>query len=86
MPSEDPSAKASSRRPVVRFASASPARDVGATRRLSGASVDPPSASAATTTSVTFGDPMGSTTPPSLASSVGPRSVDSKPFVRLLNA
>mmetsp|Transcript_119 Transcript_119/g.391 ORF Transcript_119/g.391 Transcript_119/m.391 type:complete len:227 (-) Transcript_119:1358-2038(-) len=74
-PSPLPSENASSKRPVVRFASAAPASPVGATAADVVASADPPSASDATTTRVTFGEPSGRTTSASDPSRVGALNV-----------
>ena len=54
--SDVPRAKASSRRPVVRFASAAPDARVGPTRTEKNTEASPPRTSMATATNVMFGE------------------------------
>mmetsp|Transcript_2368 Transcript_2368/g.7843 ORF Transcript_2368/g.7843 Transcript_2368/m.7843 type:complete len:223 (-) Transcript_2368:1634-2302(-) len=85
-PSPLPSENASSKRPVVRFASAAPRSAVGRTDTDADATADPPSASMATTKTVTFGDPSGKTTFSSDDCRVAACRVLSLPFTRVLKA
>mmetsp|Transcript_2367 Transcript_2367/g.7839 ORF Transcript_2367/g.7839 Transcript_2367/m.7839 type:complete len:334 (-) Transcript_2367:1634-2635(-) len=81
-----PRANAVSSSEFVRFASAAPRSAVGRTDTDADATADPPSASMATTKTVTFGDPSGKTTFSSDDCRVAACRVLSLPFTRVLKA